>query len=233
MPARIRDRMDDQWQRDLALFGPAIRFALDANAAMLSLSLDLVLAQRGVAAVGSPVVVLMDQGGRLLFANQVAEALILAGQVLRVGPTGRLALTDPGADALLQQTLGPAGDPAAIRRLPGAAGVLRLFRLSPQNPDALRLPPLPLGRRAAVVAVISVADAVPDGLVARLAHDLGLTAAEAQIALGLADGQTLSEIAEARRASVHTVRNQVKSALSKTGARRQADLVALVERLRR
>jgi DNA-binding CsgD family transcriptional regulator len=29
------------------------------------------------------------------------------------------------------------------------------------------------------------------------------------------------------------VRNQVKSALSKTGARRQADLVALVERLRR
>jgi DNA-binding CsgD family transcriptional regulator len=233
MPARIRDRMDDQWQRDLALFGPAIRFALDANAAMLSLSLDLVLAQRGVTVPGSPEVVLLDQGGRILFANPVAEALILSGRVLRVGPTGRVSVGDPGVDAVLHHMLGPGGDPVAIRRLPGFAGVLRLFRLSEQNAATLRLPPLPPGRRAAVVAVISAADAPPTGLVERLAQDLGLTTAEARIALGLADGQTLSEIAEARRVSVHTLRNQVKSALSTTGARRQADLVALVERLRR
>lgn len=67
----------------------------------------------------------------------------------------------------------------------------------------------------------------------RVAAKLGLSQTEAQIALSLADGQTIAEIAEARRASIHTVRNQVKSALSKTGSRRQAELVALVERLRR
>ncbi len=64
----------------------------------------------------------------------------------------------------------------------------------------------------------------------RIAADLNLTQSEAIIALSLADGQTLEEIAARRDVSIHTVRNQVKSALSKTGCRRQAELVAEVLR---
>ena len=48
-----------------------------------------------------------------------------------------------------------------------------------------------------------------------------------------ADGKTLAEISETRRTSIHTVRNQLKSLLLKTGTRRQSEVVALVERLRR
>jgi len=66
-----------------------------------------------------------------------------------------------------------------------------------------------------------------------LAKTLGLTTTEAQIALAVADGKTLTEIADNRRTSIHTVRNQVKSLLLKTGTRRQSEIVALVERLRR
>jgi len=54
---------------------------------------------------------------------------------------------------------------------------------------------------------------------------LGLTRSEAEIAIGICRGSALDELASARRVSFHTVRNQLKSALSKTGSRSQADLV--------
>nr|WP_286189843.1 LuxR C-terminal-related transcriptional regulator [Labrenzia sp. R4_2] len=55
---------------------------------------------------------------------------------------------------------------------------------------------------------------------------------EADTALYLAEGMTAAEIAESREVSIHTVRNQIKAALSKCGCRRQADLVIAVDRLR-
>ncbi len=64
-----------------------------------------------------------------------------------------------------------------------------------------------------------------------------LTPAEAQIALGIADGETLAAVAEARGVSVSTARTQLKSVFVKTGTHRQAELVALLvgprNRLRR
>jgi DNA-binding CsgD family transcriptional regulator len=55
-----------------------------------------------------------------------------------------------------------------------------------------------------------------------------LTPAEAQIALGIADGKTLAAIAEGRRVSVSTARGQLKSVFAKIGAHRQAELVTLL-----
>ena len=60
----------------------------------------------------------------------------------------------------------------------------------------------------------------------------GLTGGEMNVALHIADGLTPREIAELRDVSIHTVRNQLKSAMSKMDARRQADLVRIVERAR-
>jgi DNA-binding CsgD family transcriptional regulator len=55
-----------------------------------------------------------------------------------------------------------------------------------------------------------------------------LTTAEAKLAESLYEGRSLNEIADANAVSIHTVRNQLKSALSKTDTRRQGELVALV-----
>lgn len=62
--------------------------------------------------------------------------------------------------------------------------------------------------------------------------EYGLTDAEIAIVTGIANGKAPSELAELREVSVHTVRNQLKSAMFKTGARRQADLARMVERAR-
>lgn len=66
-----------------------------------------------------------------------------------------------------------------------------------------------------------------DGLV-RL---FGLTASQAEVASLLAEGNNPAEIALKRQVSTDTVRAMLKAAFAKTGARSQAELVALVLRV--
>jgi DNA-binding CsgD family transcriptional regulator len=65
----------------------------------------------------------------------------------------------------------------------------------------------------------------PDGVLRAL---YGLTPAQTEIANGLLTGYTLDEIACLRKVSVGTVRQQLKSIMSKTGSSRQCDLVKLL-----
>lgn len=52
----------------------------------------------------------------------------------------------------------------------------------------------------------------------------GLTPAESHIAAAIAQGMTTAEIAAARQASLHTVRNQIRSVLDKMDARHRIDV---------
>lgn len=58
-----------------------------------------------------------------------------------------------------------------------------------------------------------------------------LTATEAELAARIAEGETAQEIAKGDAKSVHTVRNQLKSLLHKTGCQRQVDLTRLLTQL--
>ena len=58
-----------------------------------------------------------------------------------------------------------------------------------------------------------------------------LTPAEADIALAVGGGQTLKEIAQQRGCSVNTVRTLVGRAFTKTGCRRQSELVRVISTL--
>lgn len=64
----------------------------------------------------------------------------------------------------------------------------------------------------------------------RLRERLGLTPAEARVALLLARGLSVKDIASACQVSIHTVRVQLYRCFSKTQTHRQAELVSLVLR---
>ena len=68
--------------------------------------------------------------------------------------------------------------------------------------------------------------AVPSLDVLRRNH--GLTPGEARLAVGLASGSSISDIADRRSVSVQTLRSQLKSVFAKTGVRTQAQLARLV-----
>jgi DNA-binding CsgD family transcriptional regulator len=87
----------------------------------------------------------------------------------------------------------------------------------------------------------------PERLVLVLARDLSrrprpvpesllrafrLTPSEARLAGRLAAGDTLAQTAEALGLSKETLRSQLRAIFAKTGVHRQADLVALLSRLR-
>lgn len=61
-----------------------------------------------------------------------------------------------------------------------------------------------------------------------VAESFSLTPAEARVAVKLAEGRTVKDIATEHRTSVATVRCQVQQALQKAGVTRQTDLVRLL-----
>lgn len=83
------------------------------------------------------------------------------------------------------------------------------------------------------VASIVVADPAAQASlsVEQLQTLFGLTPAEAKIAIGLANGHTLAEMADLGDVSMNTVRSQLKQVLSKTGTGRQVELVNAVNAL--
>jgi DNA-binding CsgD family transcriptional regulator len=83
-------------------------------------------------------------------------------------------------------------------------------------------------------AVLTFTDltAPPPADAALLALVFGLTAAEAKMAARIGLGNGIDEAATALRISRETARSQLKAVFLKTNTRRQAELVALISRLR-
>lgn len=74
-------------------------------------------------------------------------------------------------------------------------------------------------------------DAHPEPAPGTLEHLFGFTAAETQLAIELARGRNLLDIARARRLSRTTIRSHLAALFVKTQTRRQSQLVALLGRI--
>jgi DNA-binding CsgD family transcriptional regulator len=196
-----------------------------ARASVFSARLDLERSRAQVEALaelGLPAAVL-GPGGRALAANDLFEAF--QGQA-SIGAWNAVTLKDPAAHRLFLEALeGPIGEAAFGRSMavratgearPAVLHLLPVRRLARDvfSQAAWLLVATPLGRRAAPEAAI-------------LAGLFDLTPAEARVAHGLVRGDTLSEIAAAHDLADSTVRNQLRAVFAKTGASRQAELVAL------
>lgn len=81
------------------------------------------------------------------------------------------------------------------------------------------------------VIILLDLDAHPEPSPRTLQRLFGLTAAETQLAVELARGHNLLDIARSRRLSRTTIRSQLAALFVKTQTRRQADLVALLGRV--
>ena len=181
-------------------------------------------------------VLLLDADGRVLFANRAAEQI--------AGQDDGLRITRDGLAAALPE------ETAALRRLvaaaalttngngSGAGGELLLSRPSMRRPLALAVSPLPrdgflpgLPGVPAVAVFVADPEAAGESDAALLARLYGLTAAESRLTAALMMGGDLREVSDALGVSYHTARAQVKSVFSKTGTRRQAELVQLLLKL--
>lgn len=181
--------------------------------------------------------VLLTGTGTVLQANGAAERHLAARDGLEWAGRGVRAAI-PAEDRRLQALIRTAAAIAAGTAPEGveAGGHLRLSR--PSQRRAYRLLVSPLGRdhaavdgeRPAVLLLISDPEEDPALDPAAIGQVFGLTPAESRIALGLALGKSLSDMAAATGTSVNTARTLLSRAMAKTETNSQAGLVAALLR---
>ncbi|MEJ6020726.1 helix-turn-helix transcriptional regulator [Ramlibacter sp. PS4R-6] len=174
-------------------------------------------------------VILLTPSGRVAHANRRAHDLCARSAGLRLDGAGGFRATAAAAHSDLERLVRDAIRTATGKGL-GHGGSLRL-----RGPGGrLQVLVTPLGTFQAFgddpMAAIFCSD--PDAAIGHLSQSLesmyGMTPAEALLAEALVSGKSLQEYAESRSVTMNTVRTQLKSAMAKAGARRQADLVRIV-----
>ncbi len=175
-------------------------------------------------------VIQLDRFGRIAAANDPAGALLREGDGLH-DQYGRLRAAVPEEDDALQGLLARALPPFGGRAASGSMMVSR----------ALVLPRLVVhvtpvkrvwadGGASRVRVLVLAVDPMHRAAVAPelVAATLGLTLAESHIAVSLAQGRTVRDIALATGRSAGTVRWHMKNIFAKCGISRQMELVQLV-----
>ena len=175
-------------------------------------------------------IVQLDARGRIVAANDRALDLLRSGDVL-YDKGGFLFAQDQANDDTLQAVLARALPPYGYQ---GEGGSLTLARSAPLPPLVVHVNPLhphEAWRRGwPVAALVLLAEAAPGaGIDPDLAAAvLGLTSAEGRVAVMLAEGFNVREIATALKREQSTIRFHIKRMFAKHGLKRQAQLVRLV-----
>ena len=175
-------------------------------------------------------VIQLDQRGRVLNANDGARAILRRGDGL-ISRDGSLHASVSVEDAELQKALARALPPSGGA---GESGSVMVSREQSMTRLVVHVSPVHRGAAQAgagqVCVLVLVID--PEGRwridANRLGTILGLTPAESLVAMMLAEGKTIRDIAKATVRRETTVKWHVRHIFDKVGVSRQADLVRLV-----
>lgn len=223
---------DEADKSRVARFLPHLRRALQIRQRLAPPGIEYQAAQEAAARDGTAVLV-AARDGRVIHADWQVEALLRAGDAIRVRG-GRLCCPLRAAADRLAALVRAAADTAAgSGESPG--GALAIPREG-RPPLTLLVAPF---RGAAngsgmpvPAAILFIRDPERGAMAARqvLQSLFGLTPAEAALACALADGISIEEIAARGHTSLNTARTHLKSIFAKTGTGRQAQLVVLILR---
>jgi len=172
---------------------------------------------------------LLDGRNRVVGSSRNLAAL---SDYLTVSRKGRLSFTDPASDASLaaaRATLGTShGGRSLISLVHPSRPRHRFGFLISRN----EFPPSLAEISAdATQALFLAQDDSSERLEQAVQSSLGLTAAEVDITMRLAQGLTLKEAAGDLGISINTARNHLQSVFDKSGINRQSDLVLVVTQL--
>jgi len=178
-------------------------------------------------------VVHLDRRGRIAAANDTARAQLREGDGLS-DRDGVLHATLPEEDAVLRRLVSQA---LPVLGGPGAGGSMRLSRADSLPPLVLHVSPVHeasgepgRGRIGALILAVDPARRW-DIDSERVADLLGLTPAESRIAVLLAQGRSIDEVATETGRSRTTVKWHIGNIYAKHGLSRQAELMRLVASL--
>ncbi|MGE4430976.1 MAG: helix-turn-helix transcriptional regulator [Sphingobium sp.] len=214
-------------QRDFfAALAPHVRGAARMQMALENEGARLIAGAMGYVAAA---VFICDASGRVWEMTPSAQAFLSEGALCM--EDGRLALADRKQQPLLAQAIDrhANGRFLPLESLMIAGGPMRL----PMILDVVTAPrqPWTFGFEPKVLVIARGADRWHASAGTVLQSCYGLSPAEADIALRLARGESRQVISDARRASIGTVRSQIKTVFLKLGVTREVDLAIMLGRL--
>ncbi|MBA1204971.1 helix-turn-helix transcriptional regulator [Pseudomonas capeferrum] len=171
----------------------------------------------------------LDESGSVLRVNPVAQEILANADGLKlVG--GRLEATYPSDNRELQRLIRSAFSPDA----PKSAEAMSVTRPSGQVNLGLVVESIPsldwAEEKGKPAALVYIRDAASKSLASEVVTKqlFNLTRAETALAMELANGLSLEEAAEALNIRRNTARAHLRSIFSKTGVRRQTELVRIL-----
>lgn len=231
------EKLGEGWMRLAELVTPHLMNALDVNRLLAGQSLEVYALEKSGGAHRTAVIA-VTKDRLILLANPAAEKMLETGQVVRQDWKGRLSFCSAAenlfqravfsfsrTNCYLPQTFEIKGDM-------GAAGYL--CRTCAVRADEMHQSWLSilLGREKTALLITIAPRPDATSVAAALAAQYSLSPQECNIAQKIAAGLSLREISDEHQTSLHTVRNQLKSAMMKMGVNKQVDLTRFVEQAR-
>jgi len=176
--------------------------------------------------------VILDNRGRIVVANDSARQACDNTRNLKLAAVGTILATDEDTNRLLQQFIASTGA-TANGNGKSDGGQLAIARRNGRLPLLLDVMPirddgLPDGDNVRGSAVFIIDPDQSKVLsIDGLSKIFGLTLAEQQVSASVVNGMTIDQVAEERGTSSGTVRTQIKTIFSKTGVNSQSALVRL------
>lgn len=175
--------------------------------------------------------VAINDEGSIIKMNPIAEHILNSGENLYINQ-GRLACHSPSLNQSLQQMLLSAGNTNS----PKLVDSLTVPRVNTATPLYLTIKPRVSSEftsdmiAAHNMLFINAAEMHVTGSQSALQRMLGLTKAEARLAIELANGLTVDDISEKLHISINTVRTHISRLYQKTDVNKQTALVSMVLR---
>jgi len=235
--AILRDEKAGVWEEgELRVINeilPHLRRALNIHSEFTHLRLkqDALLQGLDRLVIG---LILYDHNAQPVYINPTAQAIIDGHPAMQL-QDGDLILTNPEDEKNLRKTIldTAAIDPDDSWKQSVAIGITHPDVEAPLpilvTPMHAHLITSDLDYDGAQVAVfLSDPNMQQPISIDNLVSVYSLTPSEAQVAISLANGHSIDDIAESSHHSAHTIRSQLKSVFRKTGVSRQSELIKLL-----
>jgi DNA-binding CsgD family transcriptional regulator len=235
--AIMRDENTDAWSvgdvRVINEIIPHLKRALDIQAEFTHLRLkqDALMSGLDRLVIG---LILYDRNVQAVYINPTAKAIIEAHPALELGEEG-MFLSNSEDDRKLRKTIRDAAsiDSEDSWKQSVAIGVTHPDVDAPLpllvTPMHAHLLTADLDYEGAQVAVFLTDPNLQQPIsVNNLVSVYALTRSEAQVAISIANGHSIEDIARTSNHSAHTIRSQLKSTFRKTGVSRQSELIKLL-----
>ncbi len=234
-----KDKLEEKWMKILKRLTPHVQQAFEIMRTISSLSLQREFAIEARSEVAASWLAMTEEGYVVCCSNS-ARALLDEGSFFRRSHNNRMSFTywshQNEFEKRLLTVANSAGHGPQTFLMEVDNGrrkvVCRVARLALEKLPYPYLANTLLGARDLFLVTISTSQANEYSVPSQLVERFGLSSAEVKTILKLVQGLTPREIAEERQVSIHTVRDQIKAAMSKLGVRRQIEIGSLVESLR-